>query len=301
MKKILVTGGTGFIGKPLCALLKNKGFDVWVLSRKARDLTKHILHWNPDKGEIDDLSKENFQAVIHLAGEAIAGGIWTEKYKKKLVSSRVDSTRLLVSTLLKCENPPKVLLSSSGIGIYGDRGDELLDESAETGIGFLADLAKNWEKEALAYESPAQRVVLLRTGLVLGAGGGIFQKLAPFFKWGLGGRLGSGEQYLSWIHLEDFLRAVDFLLQKEAINGPVHMVSPTPIINYEFTKILAKKVKRPAFFRVPQLLLSNLPGSMGSEIFLASQKCIPSILSENDFTFKYVSLESAFDHLLSSE
>lgn len=301
MVKILITGGTGFIGKPLVAFLKSKGFDVWVLSRKPRDLTRHMFHWNPEKNEIDDLKKEKFHAVIHLAGASIAGKIWTEKYKKELVESRVVSTRLLVEALSKCEKPPEVLMSSSGVGFYGDRGDELLNETSESGVGFLAELAKTWEQEALAYENENRRVVLLRTGLVLGAEGGFFQKMAPVFKWGLGGRLGSGEQYLSWIHLEDFLRAVYFILQRADIKGPVHMVSPTPLINYEFTKILAKKLRRPAFFHVPHFILSGLPGLMGNELFLASQKCIPSKLSENDFTFKFVSLESAIDQLLSKK
>jgi uncharacterized protein (TIGR01777 family) len=231
-------------------------------------------------------------AVVHLAGESIAGRRWTGAQKARIENSRVRTTRALVDAILHASRPPRVLLSGSAIGYYGSRGDEVLTEDSEPGTGFLAGVAVRWEQEATRAASGGVRVVRLRTGVVLDNEGGALPRMRLPFRFGVGGRLGSGAQYLSWIHHHDWQALVQRLMQGD-VDGPVNLVAPVPVTNAEFTRTLARVLRRPAVAPVPAFALRLLLGEMGEQLLLASQRVLPARAVATGFTFRYTDLEAA--------
>lgn len=297
--KVLISGASGLIGKPLQDALKIAGYKVVCLVRSSRPVSSDAVVWDPTKGRIDAASLENFDAVIHLAGENIAAGRWTEERKKRILSSRVESTKTLVNSLFRLTHPPKMFICASAIGYYGNRFDEVCTEKSSSGSGFLAEVCRQWEGAAVQAEKAGIRTVLLRTGIVLSPDGGALGRMLLPFKLALGGRLGSGEQYMSWIAIDDMIGAILFILNHENVSGPVNAVAPNPVTNAEFTRILGKVLNRPAILPVPPFALRLLVGrELTDEVLLGSTRAAPEKLTDCGFTFAYPRLEQAFNKLL---
>ena len=237
--------------------------------------------------------------MIHLAGENIGAKRWTPQQKQKIADSRIRSTSLLVDSISRLDNPPRLLICASAVGYYGNRGDELLTEASTPGNGFLCEVCRDWEAEALKAGSFGLRVVCLRTGMVLSREGGTLERMLPMFKMGLGGSFGSGNQYWSWIALDDFVRAVEFIIEHNQLSGPVNLVAPNPITNSEFTRTLARALHRPAFFPVPAPVLRLALGEMADSLILSSQKVQPKLLLDAGFNFNHPTLASALEAILS--
>lgn len=280
--RILIAGASGFVGSALVPFLIDKGHAVIKLVRNS---SKHGIYWNPKEQELNSDDIEGFDAIINLAGENVAG-FWTEAKKRRILDSRISSTETLVRAITKLKKPPKVLINASAIGFYGDQGDRLLTEENPQGDDFLADVCAKWEKAARVAESRGVRVAVLRFGVVLDKSGGALGKMLFPFKLGLGGRLGSGKQYMSWVALKDLLEVIEFVLTHPALNGPVNVVAPNPITNAEFTKILATVLKRPTIFHVPEWVLKFFLGQMAEEMFLASARVKPNRLQAAGYIFK---------------
>jgi len=254
---ILITGASGLIGTSLVRSLKLSENTVLSLSRTPE---MDGFKWDPARGEIELPNNVNIDAMIHLVGENIARARWSKKQKEAILQSRVKGTRLLVNAIIRLQPPPRTLLSASGIGIYGDRHDILLDEDDQLGEGFLVDVAREWEAITRAAVESGIRVAILRMGVVMSKEGGVLKRLLPLFKYGFGAVLGSGNQYMSWITIDDVVRAIEYILTNEDINGPVNMVAPNPVTNREFTKTLGMVLKRPAILRVPAWSIQALYG-----------------------------------------
>ena len=297
--KILISGASGLIGAALVKKLESTGHSVMRLVRGAPLSDPDRVAWQPDKGLIDSTALEGFGAVIHLAGENIAGRRWNKKQKSRIENSRVGDTSLLARALLSVKNHPTVFICASAIGIYGDRKDEELDENSLPGEGFLAEVCKKWEAAAAIVKDRGTRLVNLRTGMVLTSEGGALPKMITPIKFGLGGKLGSGRQYMSWITLEDLVEAVVHILSENKISGPVNMVAPAPVTNAEFTKILARHLGRPAFFTVPAFILRLVAGEMAGPLLLASARVKPAKLMASGFQFRHPDLKIALTHILS--
>jgi uncharacterized protein len=294
--KIGITGVTGFIGKYLAAAAKQRGHSVVGFSRRVPQTL-------PDCEEVRVFSKGNpldlsgLNAMIHLAGESVMG-YWTPGKKKRIYSSRVDTTRQIVEAIAREPDRMRVLLCASGAGIYGERGEEELDETAPPGNGCLVDVSLAWEAEAAKAADYGVRVVQLRTGLVLGKTDGAFPLLRRVFKFGLGGKLGSGNQYLPWLHIDDMVALYLSCLENFAISGPVNASAPGACTNSDFTKTLASAVHRPAFCNTPEFVLKTALGGQ-SGLVLESQRVVPAKALANGFTFTFPTLETAFADLLS--
>ncbi len=293
--KILLAGGSGLVGSALEPFLQTLGYEVYVLTRSAKK-ENHIA-WNPDKGSIDSEKLNGFLAIINLAGRNIAAP-WTKKVKRELRESRIKSTELLVNTILNLKEKPKVFISASGSSIYPLHDGKPYDENGIMGEGFLPKLAQEWEACSLPLEKVNVRRVVLRIGVVLSPAGGAMKKMLPAFQFGLGGPFGNGEQYMSWISLDDLLDIIAFSIEDERYSGVINTVSPQAVTNKEFSKTLAKVLKRPCFFKVPAFLYKMIPGGMGKEIFLASNRVVPQKLIDLGYKFRYENLERAFSHLL---
>jgi len=291
--KILISGSSGFIGSHLSDYLKVKGHEVVPLSRRHN--TSGVF-WNPEVGKADLRPFEGFDVVIHLAGKNITSGVWTKKFKSELFTSRCRDTWLLSQTLARLENPPKTLISASAIGFYGDRGEEILTEESPKGKGFFPDLCEKWEEATKSAREKGIRCVHTRFGVVLSKEGGILKKLLPLYRLGLGAVLGSGDEYLSWIDLEDVLKAMEYILENEAIDGPVNFTSPNATTSGEFAKTLARALHRPCFLRLGRKPLKMMFGQMADEMLLASAKVLPTILEKSGYSFKYPSLEDSMQH-----
>jgi uncharacterized protein (TIGR01777 family) len=299
---ILITGATGFVGRRLCEMLHQAGHTVRALSRdsvaaKQRvPLLKEVFPWNPLQ-ELPPLQAfEGCDAVINLAGESIAGR-WTAPKKQLIRDSRVLGTKNLVNALAQLSSRPKVLLSASAIGYYGDRGEETLTEDAAPGSDFLAQVCRDWENEALKAESLGMRVVRLRIGLVLGRGGGTLQALLPLFRVGLGGPLGSGRQWWSWIHRDDLCRLIVQILANENVSGPINATAPQPVRQKEFAQVLGRVLRRPAFLPTPAFALKIALGEFADGI-LASQRVLPRRAQEMGYRFQFEELEGALREIL---
>jgi uncharacterized protein (TIGR01777 family) len=300
--RYLVTGATGFIGRRLIKDIRNS----IVLSRDP-DRAKRLLGpdaeyyaWTPVESPAPSAALAKADVVVHMAGEPLAGGRLTPERKATIVRSRVAGTRHLVEGIRGSDPRPKLLVSASAIGYYGDRGDEVLTEESAPGEDFLADLCQQWEAEARSVEELGVRAVLLRNGLVLGRDGGFLSRLLVPFQLGLGGRLGSGEQWMSWVHCDDVLGLIHHAVHDEELRGPVNAVSPRPIPNREFTRVLASHLNRPAFFMVPETALKLAFGGDLSSVMLASQRVEPREALEHGYQFVHSNLDSALRAALGS-
>jgi uncharacterized protein (TIGR01777 family) len=299
---ILITGATGFVGRRLCEMLHQAGHTVRALSRDSVAAKQRVPHlkevfpWNPLQ-ELPPLQAfEGCDAIINLAGESIAGR-WTAPKKQLIRDSRVLGTKNLVNALAQLSSRPKVLISASAIGYYGDRGEETLTEDAAPGSDFLAQVCRDWENEALKAESLGMRVVRLRIGLVLGRGGGTLQALLPLFRVGLGGPLGSGRQWWSWIHRDDLCRLIVQILANENVSGPVNATAPQPVRQKEFAQVLGRVLRRPAFLPTPAFALKIALGEFADGI-LASQRALPRRAQEMGYRFQFEELEGALREIL---
>ena len=297
--RIALSGSTGFLGRALSERLTAAGHRVVPLTRRSGSAAGQSIAWDPARGELAPDALAGIDAVIHLAGENIAQR-WTDAVKREIRESRVKSTALLARTMQSMERPPRVLLSGSAIGIYGDRGDELLDESSSPGHGFLADVVRVWEDATGELDRADVRVVHLRTGLVLGRHGGALEKMLTPFKLGLGGRIGSGAQVMSWIALDDWTRAVEFVLGAGPVNGPVNLVAPVPVSNSDFTHALGHAVGRPTIMSVPETAIRVMFGEMGEATILASQRVVPTRLLGAGFTFRHETIADALRTVLAA-
>jgi hypothetical protein len=297
-ERILITGASGLIGSALVSSLKSGGHQVIRLVRSEPRAGEAEVHWNPGAGTIDAKRLEGLDAVIHLAGENIAAARWTPERKARLRDSRVKGTRLLCESLSKLSERPKVLVSASAIGYYGSRGDEILREESPPGSGFLADLARQWEAATEPAAQTGIRVVNLRIAVVLSATGGALPQMLTPFRLGVGGTLGSGKQYMSWITLDDLVGAICHAIITESLCGPVNAASPHPVTNYEFTKTLGRILGRPTFFPVPGFAARLAFGELADELLLASTRVQPAKLLASGYEFRYPELESALRRLL---
>jgi uncharacterized protein len=289
--KIAVTGASGLIGSALVPHLRGSGHDVMRLVRRPAASVDEIS-WDPRSGSVDLTRLEGTDAVIHLAGAGVGDHRWTDAYKREILDSRVDGTHTIVTAMTALEKRPAVLVSASAIGWYGDTGDRPVDESAPAGRGFLADVVRAWEAAAGPAAAAGIRVVHPRTGLVVSSKGGAWARMLPLFKAGLGGKLGSGRQYWSWISLRDEIRALVFLLENEALSGPVNLTAPTPLTNAEVTSIMGTVLHRPTLLPAPAFALKAALGEFSTEV-LGSARVIPSVLESTGFTFEDPTLESA--------
>jgi uncharacterized protein (TIGR01777 family) len=291
--KVLITGASGVIGSALAPLLSTAGHQVVGLGRGSSGPV-----WDPVTGAIDTESYRGVDAIVHLAGENLASRRWSDVQKETLRASRVDNTQRLCQWIAAQKHKPSVFVSGSAIGVYGDRGDEWMDESSQPGTGFLADVCREWEKATSPLADSGVRVVHLRTAVALTPKGAPLAKLLPPFKMGMGGPIGDGNQYMSWIDMEDHIRAVRFVMENDQVAGPVNLSSPNPTTNAEFTRVLAKVLKRPAFARVPAFAARAAFGEMADAVLLSSTRVRPTRLSELGFEFLYPDLEGSLRHLL---
>jgi uncharacterized protein (TIGR01777 family) len=300
--KILVTGSTGLVGNALVSALAKDGHTVCRLMRPESGVaggTKDGFNvaWNPTTGELGGAAV-GADAVVNLAGASIADGRWTAERKALLRTSRIDTMRALVGALAKMNARPSVLVSASAIGIYGNRGDELLSEESNAGTDFLAGLAREWEAAALTAEALGIRVVLARLGIILAREGGALAKMMLPFKFGAGGRLGSGQQWMSWVTLEDVIGSLRFAIENASVRGAVNIVSPQPVRNAEFTNVLAKTMHRPALFPAPAFALRLALGEMADALLLSSQRVVPQVLERLGYGFLHADLTSALAAVL---
>ncbi len=307
---ILMTGATGLVGTALTQTLSREGHTIYRLLRPGNENVKRDspskqvfdIPWTPEHPEMGALpgnsTSHGVDAVINLAGAPVASGRWTDKRKMLLRSSRVDTTRGLVNAIAKMNKPPRVLISASAIGFYGDRGDELLTESSPAGQGFLAELAQEWEAEALKAEALGVRVVLTRFGIILAKQGGALPQMMAPFKFGVGGKLGTGRQWTSWVSLEDVVGIIRSALTDASLTGPVNVVSPAPTTNAEFTRVLAEVMHRSAIFAAPAFVLRLALGEMADGALLSSQRVEPQALQQHGYAFLHSDLREALTAIL---
>jgi uncharacterized protein len=294
--RVLVTGASGLIGSALAADFEKRGDSVVRLVRRPPREAREAF-WDPAAGAIDGPALERFDAIVHLAGENLAAGRWTKAKKQRIWRSRVDATRLLTEAIARLTRPPRVLIAASGVGFYGDRGDERLDESSPKGRGFIADLVEAWEASS-ASASPHCRVVIFRNGLVLSARGGVLARLLPIFRFGLGGPIAGGRAWWSWIAIDDLIAAVRFAIEREALSGPINATAPGTVTNAALTRALGRVLGRPAVLPVPAFALRLAFGEMADEMLLASARVEPTALVQAGFPFRFPELERALRHEL---
>lgn len=289
--RIAVTGATGLVGSALVPFLRQGGHDVVRVVRQAREAADVV--WAPADGHLDPSALDGVDAVVHLAGAGIADRRWTEEHKRAILESRTTGTDLLARTIATMPAPPAVLLSGSAIGFYGARDDELLDETSSGGVGFLADVCRAWEGATAPAADAGVRVAHLRTGMVLSADGGALRKQLPLFKFGLGGRIGSGDQWQSWIAIDDEVGAIAHLLTS-SVSGPVNLTAPHPVTNAEFADTLGNAVKRPTFLPIPafgpKLLFG---GELVENLLLTGQRVVPRVLLDDGYRFRHPDLADA--------
>jgi uncharacterized protein (TIGR01777 family) len=296
----LITGATGFVGRSLVESLLADGHSVNYLSRKidrSMNLRAAFHHWEDPETTLPPLtSVPRCDAVIHLAGEPVAQR-WTEEVKRKIRDSRVAGTRNLVEAIGLMRHKPSVLVSSSAVGYYGDRGDDVLTEESKPGKDFLAEVCVEWEREALRATELGLRVVPIRTGVVLASGGGALQKMMPPFEFGIGGRFGNGKQWMPWIHRDDLLRLFRFAADTQSVDGPMNGTAPEPVTNSEFTRALASAIHRPALLPIPKFGLRLLLGEM-ADFLVESIRAVPAAAERQGFSFTYSHLQSALNAVL---
>ena len=294
--KIAVTGASGLIGKPLVIHLREQGHDVYRMVRRATSAPDEIT-WNPESGFVDLDKLADTEAVIHLAGAGVGDHRWTDAYKKEILDSRVKGTDTIARAMAALDPKPRVLVSASAIGFYGDTGDRVVTETDPAGHGFLADVVVAWEAAAHPASDAGIRVVHPRTGLVVAGDGGAWGRMFPLFKAGIGGKLGSGKQYWSWISLRDEISALTYLLENDSLSGPVNLTAPTPQTNAEITKVMGSVLGRPTLLAVPSIALKTVLGEFSSEV-LGSARVLPAVLEQKGFHFQDTTIESAIRQAL---
>jgi uncharacterized protein len=300
--KVIVTGSTGLVGRALVRSLLADGHEVTRLVRGGsqgfRAPGTTAVHWNPERGELDAQELEGHDAAVHLAGEPIAEGRWDEAKKRRVLESRTKGTQLLAETLAGLNAKPRVLVSASAVGFYGNRGDEVLREESASGEDFVSEVCREWEKGTLAASRAGIRVVHLRIGLVLSMDGGSLPRMLTPFKLGLGGKLGSGRQYVSWITLEDLTGVVRRAIEDEHLRGPVNAVAPGAVTNEAFTKAIGHALGRPTFMALPAFAARLAFGEVADELLLASTRVEPARLKEAGYQFKHPEIEGAMRSVL---
>ena len=289
--RVLISGASGLVGTEVARQLLEAGHEPVKLVRRAVKAPDEVS-WNPSRGEIDPEVMESVDAVVNLAGATTGRIPWTKKYKKEIVSSRIDSTRTLVTAINRAENPPTVLVSCSASGFYGEGGSAWLTEDSPKGKGFLADLAHNWEQEAMKAKA---RVVLVRTTLVMSRKRGALGPLMPLLKLGVGGPIGSGKQFWAWINLVDEAAAIIHLLKTPGVHGPFNLTAPEPATCEQMIVGLGKAINRPTFFRIPEFAMKLLIGEAAEELLLVSQKMTANKLMTSGFRFRYPDLQSSIN------
>jgi uncharacterized protein (TIGR01777 family) len=292
---VAIAGASGFLGGALARHLTNEGYEV---RRIGRASSRGVdFHWDLDAGRLDPAALDGADAVVNLAGENV-GQRWSQEHKRAILASRLRSTEVLAKTMAAVRTPPRVFLSTSAIGIYGSRGDEIVDDSSAPGAGFLADVGQQWEKASLPAREAGVRLVNPRLGLVMHPDGGVLAKLLPVFNLGGGGKIGKGDQWMSWIGRHDFLRAMVVLITTDAIDGPVNVTSPNPVTNAQFSHTLGEVLHRPSVATVPEFAIKLMFGEMGEETLLSGQRVLPRRLLNDKFTFEYSDLSMALRHEL---
>jgi uncharacterized protein len=296
--RVLISGGTGMVGSALTAALRADGAVVNHLVRSREKTAPGDVSWNPTSATVDVPAMEGYDAVVHLSGASVAHGRWTPARKQILRNSRVDTTRVLVDALAHLKQKPSVFICASATGYYGSRGDELLTETSGNGNDFLGLLCRAWEGESSRAAADGIRTVITRFGIILSANGGALPAMVAPFKLGLGGRLGSGKQWMSWITLEDVVAVLRAAIAEKSWSGPFNVVSPSPIRNEEFTRVLAGVLHRPAFFAAPAFALRIALGEMADPLLLASQRVQPAKLEAAHYQFRQENLEAALFEIL---
>ncbi len=294
--KIVVAGASGLVGSVLVSKLKAEGAEVTRLVRSAAKSGE--IEWHPDRGSIDAPALEGLDAVINLAGDGIADGRWTKEKKRRIKDSRVNGTRLLSETMANLSRKPRTFINASAVGFYGSRGDELVDEYSGPGEGFLASVCRQWESATAPAEQAGIRVVKLRLGVILTPDGGIMGSMLRPFKLGLGGKVGSGKQVISWVAMDDVVAAISFILHTESLRGPINAVAPHPVTNEEFTKTLGRVLSRPTFMAMPGFAARLAFGEMADEMMLSSTRVAGKVLNDAGFKFQYPELEGAVRAML---
>ena len=295
-KKILISGSSGLVGTALISELKKRGSKIYTLVRREPKNSSEF-HWNPANNEIDKKAIEAVDTIVHLAGENVAEGRWTPQKKERILNSRVKGTKLIADAISKASNPPKTWISASAIGIYGSQVEGIVDEKSKTGSGFLAEVCKQWEAATLIAEQSGTQVIHLRIGIVLSKKGGALKKMLLPFRLGLGGVIGSGEQYMSWISLKDLVSSIVFCLDNN-LSGPLNAVAPLAVSNRQFTKALGAALGRPTIFPIPAFILKLIFGEMAEETILSSLNCKPSVLMENSFSFEHKEISQALHAII---
>ena len=296
--KILISGATGLVGTALTRTFRAEGHTVGHFVRPGAAALAGDVAWDPATANVNLATMEGADAVIHLSGASIGDGRWTAARKAILRSSRIDSTRLMVDAMARLRQKPRVFLCASAIGFYGNRGDEILTDESERGIGYLPLLARDWEAEAMRAEVNGIRTVRMRFGVILSAEGGALPRMITPFKFGVGGKLGSGKQWMSWIALEDVVGVIRAMIADEQYRGVVNLVAPSPVRNEEFTRLLARMMHRPAILPAPAFALRLALGEMADALLLASQRVIPERLAAMGYAFRCGELESALQAIL---
>ncbi len=296
MMNVLITGGTGFIGSALCASFNTKGYKVVVKTRRPNDVSERLR-------AVDSLSQiaasEYYDVVINLAGEPIADKRWSPAQRQKILASRLNATEELMAFFHRAETKPAVFISASAIGYYGTGiSDEGIGEDGRGDDSFSSSLCGQWEEAALQAKNLGIRTCLLRIGIVLGRNGGVLGKMLLPFKMGLGGKIGSGKQWMPWIHLDDLVGIVDYCIEHQDINGPVNCTAPYPVVNSQFTAALGKQLKRPTIFSMPAFIVKQLMGTMGEELLLSGKKVLPIKIQQAGYQFSYEQLETALKEVL---
>ncbi len=305
-KTVIITGASGFIGKRLCQRLVENGYAVIALSRNP-DRTRPalgekvtVLRWSEDDARPWSKQADGVYGIINLAGENIGAGRWTKEKKERIVQSRLNAGRIVLEAVNQIHNKPQIVIQASGISIYGDPGDRICDESTAAGSGFLPDVARQWEDSTRAVTSFGTRHVVIRSAVVLGGGEGFLPRVMLPFRFGVGGHFGSGRQWLSWIHIEDEVRAIHFLLDHEDASGVFNLCAPNPVTSKIFSKSLGRAIGKPSWFPTPGPLLRLFLGEMAQALILSGQRAVPKRLLDLGFTFTYPELEAALQSIFAS-
>lgn len=295
--KVLIAGSSGLIGTAVCSALSASGCQIYKLKRTQANENPTEIFWDPEKGILDPLEVEGFKVVINLAGENIMGR-WTQEKKRRILESRLSSTNLLVNTISKLNFPPELFINASAIGYYGDRGNELLIESSSPGKEFISDVCIQWEKAAEKIKMFNVRCAILRFGVVFSSEGGALKSMVPIFKWGLGGKIGTGEQFMSWIAIDDIVGAIFHVIQHKECQGVFNLTSTNPVTNKEFTKTLGQILHRPTFVPLPAFAARLLFGELADALFLSSTRVCPQKLIESGYSILYPRLNETLEHLI---